>query len=70
MNLRSPVIYIYIRGVMINKYDGLVRISVLPSQFGMISVQQVEKLNFLLLFFFKWTVVYWTSCSFFKYIQL
>ncbi len=44
------------RGVTVHKYDGSVRTSVLTSQFGMISVQQGEKLiNFIYLFiYFKW----------------
>ncbi len=37
------------RGVTVHKYDGSVRTLVLTSRFGMISVQQGEKLNF---FFF------------------
>ncbi len=37
---------IYIRGVTVHTYDGSVCTSVLTSQFGMISVQQGEKLNF------------------------
>ncbi len=40
-------------GVTVHKYDCSVRTSVLTSWFGMISVQQGEKLNFFF-FFFKW----------------
>ncbi len=38
---------------MVHKYDGSVRTSVLTSRFGMISVQQGEKLNFFFFFFYK-----------------
>ncbi len=44
-------IYIYIRGVTVHKYDGSVRTLILTSWFGMISVQQGEKLNFSFFFF-------------------
>ncbi len=33
--------HVLIRGVTAHKHDGLVHTSVLPSQFGMVSVQQV-----------------------------
>ncbi len=36
----------YIRGVIVHKHDGSVRTSVLTSLFGIVSVQQVEKLNY------------------------
>ncbi len=41
------------RGVTVHKYDGSVRTSVLTSQFGIISVQQGEKLINLFIYF-KW----------------
>ncbi len=44
-------VMVFLRGVTVYKYDGSVRTSVLTSRFGMISVQQGDKLN--LFFFFK-----------------
>ncbi len=43
------IVWEYTRGVTVHKYDGSVRTSVLTSRFGMISVQQGEKLFFFFL---------------------